>query len=162
MVMSLFQGRWVPRRFSLCSVVSTARLQKRCCRGELSTAFLVPPWTPGTVWQKPACGLPSTSCTRLSRSIFLRLRNATLASLHSSCNVLWSSSRDLFSWNNVHKDEFNRKNWRQFPPLVRDVAAGFWRAFYVGRYTNITRQSSALHAPLLLTRPPLQVADIQT
>ena len=31
-----------------------------------------------------------------------------------------------------------------------------------GRYTNITRQSSALPAPLLLTRLPLQVADIQT
>ena len=31
-----------------------------------------------------------------------------------------------------------------------------------GRYAHITRQSSALHAPLLLTRPPLQVADIPT
>ena len=31
-----------------------------------------------------------------------------------------------------------------------------------GRYTHITRQSSALHAPLLLTRPPLPTADIPT
>ena len=154
--------RLVPRRFSLCSVVSTARPAALLSRRTLNrfSSSSLDSWDSlaKTRLRSPfnrSCLSAALSCTRLSRSIFLRLRNATLASLHSSCNVLWSSSRDIFSWNNVHKDEFNRKNWRQFPPLVRDVAATFWRAFYhVGRYTHITRQSSALHAPLLLTRPP--------
>ena len=87
---------------------------------------------------------------------------ARLAALLSRRTFNRFSRSSLDSWDSLAKTRL-RSAFNRFCLSAALVAATFWRAVYhVGRYTHITRQSSALHAPLFLTRPPLQVADIPT